>query len=147
MFSQLDEIPIMTMKYLLDASILFELFRSVPDAGVMKNLENYRFDIAIPRIVWNELTDRCSHLPDSRRNKVGGHFSKFVLLRVPILDYDKVAADWHDLELEYFKITKYTPPFVVGQVASIAAVNSLTLITKNIQEYDYFRDLQVDSWP
>jgi tRNA(fMet)-specific endonuclease VapC len=39
-----------------------------------------------------------------------------------------------------------TPPFIDGQIASIAAVNKLTLITFNTKDFKHFQDLSVVDW-
>jgi tRNA(fMet)-specific endonuclease VapC len=39
-----------------------------------------------------------------------------------------------------------TPPFVDGQIASIAKVNGLILVTKNIKDYRSFSRLKTENW-
>ena len=39
-----------------------------------------------------------------------------------------------------------TPPFVDGQIAAVAYVNDLTLITSNARDFEGFRGLRVRSW-
>ena len=39
-----------------------------------------------------------------------------------------------------------TPPFVDGQIAAIAHINDLVLITSNTGDFEHFRGLRVQSW-
>jgi tRNA(fMet)-specific endonuclease VapC len=38
------------------------------------------------------------------------------------------------------------PPFVDGQIAAIAAVNGLTLVTRNVRDFRRFAGLPVVNW-
>jgi hypothetical protein len=49
---------------------------------------------------------------------------------VPILPYDDRAAQWHAEERA--RLYQKTPPFIDGQIAAVAVVNELTLITNNL---------------
>ena len=39
-----------------------------------------------------------------------------------------------------------TPSFAGGQIAAVARVNGLALITANLTDYDAFRDIRVEDW-
>jgi tRNA(fMet)-specific endonuclease VapC len=39
-----------------------------------------------------------------------------------------------------------TPPFADGQIAAIAAVHGLTLVTANVADFRPFKGLQVRRW-
>jgi tRNA(fMet)-specific endonuclease VapC len=39
-----------------------------------------------------------------------------------------------------------TPSFVDGQIAAIANVNQLTLVTRNIVDYEGFSELDLQNW-
>ena len=69
-----------------------------------------------------------------------------VLESFPVLDYDREAADWHALERARLSAAGKTPPFVDGQIAAIAYVNQLVLITSNTADFKDFQGLQVRSW-
>jgi tRNA(fMet)-specific endonuclease VapC len=38
------------------------------------------------------------------------------------------------------------PAFVDGQIAAIAKVNQLILVTRNTADYEGFSDLQIENW-
>ena len=64
----------------------------------------------------------------------------------PVLDYDRKAADWHALERARLSAAGKTPPFADGQIAAIAHVNGLTLVTANTNDFRRFKGLRVRSW-
>ena len=39
-----------------------------------------------------------------------------------------------------------TPPFVDGQIAAIAKVSNLTLVTSNTGDFQGFKGLRIHSW-
>lgn len=64
----------------------------------------------------------------------------------PVLDYDRRAADWHAVERARLSAAGRTPPFVDGQIAAIARVNDLVLITSNKDDLRGFEGLRTRSW-
>ena len=63
-----------------------------------------------------------------------------------MLDYDREAADWHARERARLSAAGRTPPFVDGQIAAIAYVNDLILVTANVSDFENFRGLRVQNW-
>ena len=63
-----------------------------------------------------------------------------------MLDYDLDGADWHARERARLVAAGKTPPFVDGQIAAIACVNDLTLVTSNLDDFREFGELKVESW-
>ena len=63
-----------------------------------------------------------------------------------ILPYDERAADWHATERARLSSLGQTPPFVEGQIAAIASVNGLVLVTRNTSDYKLFSGLKVKNW-
>ena len=63
-----------------------------------------------------------------------------------MLDYNRDAADWHARERARLSAIGRTPPFVDGQIAAIAYVNDLILITLNTGDFENFEGLRVQSW-
>ncbi|MDE0202501.1 MAG: type II toxin-antitoxin system VapC family toxin [Rhodospirillaceae bacterium] len=135
------------MLYLLDTNVVSEPLRPQPAASVMRRLRQHDGEIAIPSPVWHELRFGCERLPPSRRRDAVERYIEIVVLRsFPVLDYDRVAADWHARERARLVAAGKTPPFVDSQIAAIACVNGLTLITSNIDDFREFEELKVQSW-
>ena len=65
---------------------------------------------------------------------------------MPILPYDHAAAEWHARERARLASRGETRPFVDGQIAAVAHVNDLTLVTFNDVDFRLFEGLRVVSW-
>lgn len=63
-----------------------------------------------------------------------------------ILPYDEQAAEWHARERARLSSQGRMPPFVDGQIAAIAKIHGLTLVTRNIQDFELFSDLVLENW-
>ncbi len=137
----------MTLKYLLDTNVVSEPLRPKPAAGVLRQLRNHEGEIAIPALVWHELRFGCARLARSRRRAaIERYIEDVVSASFPVLEYDQRAADWHALERARLIAAGRTPPFIDGQIAAIARVNDLTLVTSNKADFRGFKGLRVRSW-
>jgi len=135
------------VRYLLDTNIVSEPLRPQPAANVMRQLRQHDGEIAIPSPVWHELRFGCDRLPPSRRrDAVERYIESVVLQSFPVLGYDLEAADWHARERARLVAAGKTPPFVDGQIAAIACVNELTLVTSNLDDFGEFGELQLENW-
>jgi tRNA(fMet)-specific endonuclease VapC len=136
-----------TVTYLLDTNVVSEPLRSVPAPAVLRRLQRHDGECAIPSLVWHELWFGCIRLPRSRRRTaIERYLGEVVAASFPILDYDAPAAEWHAGERARLAAAGTTPPFVDGQIAAIALVNELTLVTANKADFRGFRGLRVENW-
>ena len=132
---------------MLDTNTVSEPLRPNPAAGVLRRLREHGGEAAIPAPVWHELRFGCARLARSRRREaVERYIETVVLASFPVLDYDREAADWHARERARLGADGRTPPFVDGQIAAIARVNDLILVTSNARDFNGFRELRVQSW-
>jgi tRNA(fMet)-specific endonuclease VapC len=69
-----------------------------------------------------------------------------VVALMPILPYDADAAQWHARERARLATAGKIPPFADGQIAAIARVNGLTLVSANLSDYAHFDGLRVLDW-
>jgi len=135
------------VRYLLDTNVVSEPMRPKPAPGILRGLCEHDGDIVIPAPVWHELRFGCARLAPSRRREALEHYIEDVVrANYPVLGYDQDAADWHALERARLAAVGCTPPFVDGQIAAIAVVNDLTLVTANVQDFDQFLQLKMQSW-
>ena len=103
--------------------------------------------MAIPAPVWHELRFGCARLPRSRRRAaIERYLEEVVRASLPILDYDQTAADWHAIERERLAAKGNPTSFVDGQIAAIAYVNDLILVTANTRDFEQYENLDVRSW-
>ena len=135
------------MRFLLDTNVVSEPLRPSPSTTIMRRLREHDGEMAIPSLVWHELRFGCARLPKSRRREViERYIDEVVAVSFPILDYDQQAADWHAVERARLVAAGRTPSLVDGQIAAIAHVNELTLVTSNKPDFTGFRGLQVKMW-
>ena len=135
------------MKYLLDTNVISEPLRPQPAKRIMRQLREHEDDIAIPAPVWHELRFGCARLPPSRqREAIERYIEDVVLASFPVLEYDQRAADWHAIERARLRAAGRTPPFIDGQIAAIACVSDLTLVTSNTGDFQGFKGLRIQSW-
>lgn len=135
------------MRYLLDISTVSEPLRSKPAPSILQGLHEHDGEAAIPSPVWHELRFGCAQLPPSpHRKAIERYVETVVLASFPVLPYDFAAANWHALERARLSATGSIPPFIAGQIAAIAYINDLILITSNTRTFEDFQGLQVQSW-
>ena len=137
----------MTLRFLLDTNTVSALlWPSVPPQLPAK-IEAHDGECAIASVVSHELRCGCDLLPPSRRRSALEAFLHDVVRpSFEMLDYDDRAADWHATERARLVRAGLTPAFVEGQIAAVARVNGLTLITDNIKDFSKFAELRVESW-
>lgn len=137
----------MSLKYLLDTNVVSEPLRPKPSRSVLRKLRRHDEEIAISSIVWHELRYGIERLPASRKREViERYLEEVVLTSMPILVYDREAAEWHAAERARLTARGETPAFVDGQIAAIARRHDLTLVTFNVSDFRRFDGLAVVSW-
>lgn len=133
--------------YLLDTNVVSEPLRPEPSEGVLRKLRVHGEESAIPAPVWHELRFGCARLPPSRRRDTFERYLEDVVLAsFPVLDYDREAADWHARQRARLVAAGQTPTFVDGQIAAIACVNDLVVVTSNTRDFQDFQGLRVEHW-
>jgi tRNA(fMet)-specific endonuclease VapC len=136
-----------SLVFLLDTNIISEPLRPSPNQQTLARLQQHTGEIATASVVWHELLFGCQRLAESaKRDAIEDYLTTVVAVEVPILPYDVDAASWHASERARLVAIGKTPPFVDGQIAAIAAVNDLTLVTANVSDYAYFEGVRVENW-
>ena len=137
----------MSLRYLLDTNIVSEPLRPNPAPATLRRLRLHEGEAAIASIVWHELQFGCSRLPKERRRAaIERYLEEVVLVSFPILDYNRTAAEWHGRERARLEAAGKAPLFIDGQIAAIAGVNDLVLVTGNKAHFRGFKGLQIQSW-
>ncbi len=72
--------------------------------------------------------------------------NEIVRSTIPILPYDINAATWHALERARLTSLGKTPAFADSQIAAVAKVNGLILVTNNVSDYQDFLEVTVVNW-
>jgi tRNA(fMet)-specific endonuclease VapC len=136
-----------SLKYLLDTNVVSEPLRPNPATAILRRLRRHEGETAIASIVWHELQFGCARLPKSRRRAaIERYLEEVVLASFPILDYGRTASEWHAGERARLEAAGKTPPFIDGQIAAIASINDLVLVTANKADFRGFKGLRIQSW-
>jgi tRNA(fMet)-specific endonuclease VapC len=137
----------LTPRYLLDTNIVSSPVAKIPNPEILSRLEQHGHECAIAAPVWHELQYGCRRLPrGKRRTALETYLHDVVQVSFPILPYDEVAAAWHGHERARLEKLGRPAPFVDGQIAAVAHVNGLVLVTVNTKDFARFRELEVENW-
>ena len=137
----------MTLRFLLDTNIVSEPLRPRPNSRLLQRLHLHQAEVAVAAVVWHELWFGCQRLPPSaKRTAIEAYLNEVVAVTMPVLPYDERAAEWHAAERARLTAAGKAPAFVDGQIAAIAAINALTLVTLNMPDYREFSELSVTDW-
>ncbi|MGE0544589.1 MAG: PIN domain-containing protein, partial [Dehalococcoidia bacterium] len=118
-----------------------------PNREITRRIRIHRTEIALAAPVLQELLFGVYRMPPSARRRELERFIDQVIRGVaPVLPYDEDAALWHAAERARLARARRTPSFVDGQIASIAAVNDLVLVTKNVRDFQHFQNLVIETW-
>ena len=135
------------MRFLVDTDILSEPLRPAPNAGVLAGLERHGGEVATSALNLHELLFGARRLPAGRRRRSLEGYARGVVARtLPVLPYDEKAAAWHADERARLERAGRTVPFTDGQIAAVAAVNELVLVTRSLRDFKPFRGLRVEDW-
>jgi tRNA(fMet)-specific endonuclease VapC len=134
-------------RFLLDTNVISEPLRPQPNPTVIQRLQQYQGEFAIASVTWHELLFGCYRLPTSkRRERIEQYLKQIVQPNIPILSYDQAGAEWFALERARLVTIGKTPAYPDGQIAAIAKVNGLILVTNNISDYTNFQEIQLENW-
>lgn len=135
------------LNYLLDSNILSEPSRPHPHVHVQSRLLAHRHEVCTAAPVLHEMRYGLVRMPDGRRKQELTRYLEYVLNQpLTIFPYDREAALWHAEERARLTSQGRTPPFIDGQIAAIAVVNNLTLVTRNTDDFVDFAGLTVENW-
>jgi tRNA(fMet)-specific endonuclease VapC len=136
-----------TNRYLLDTNIVSSPISKQPNREVLKRLEEHGHECAIAAPVWHELTFGCQRLPrGKRRDAIETYLQDVVRASFAVLSYDEDAAQWHGIERARLEGLGKPAPYTDGQIAAIAYVNELTLVTVNVKDFTRFKGVEVENW-
>ena len=136
----------MSSVFLLDTNVFSEALRPQPRHRILQKITRHEYEIAIASVVWHELRYGLERLPPSLRRVSGERYLNEIATTMPMLNYDRAAAEWHARERARLTARGLTPPILDGQIAAIAAVNGLTVVTFNTAHFNRFEGLRVENW-
>ena len=119
------------MLFLLDTNIISEPLRSRPNRS--------------PGVEWQNFAYRLP-IESNKRQIIEVYLQREIKQKIPIIPYDIAAAEWFAREQARLTAIGKTPAYADGQIAAIAQVNNLTLVTNNVADYSNFQNLKIENW-
>lgn len=114
---------------------------------ILTRLEKHQGEIATSSVTWHEMLFGAAISKSTRKRELIGAFLREVVgPTLPVLSYDGPAAEVHAIERARLSALGKTPPFADGQIAAIARVNGLVLVTRNVSDFRAFEKLEVENW-
>ncbi|MCK5198567.1 MAG: type II toxin-antitoxin system VapC family toxin [Spirochaetales bacterium] len=137
----------MNARYLLDTNIISEPLRAVPDQRVIDNMKINEGKTVLCSPVLHELRYGMERLPESKKKAlIRAYIDTVIMPSLPILPYASEAAVIHAGLRAKLEAKGQTTGYVDSQIASIAMVNNLTLVTRNIKDFENIEGLKVEDW-
>ncbi|HXW52676.1 MAG TPA: type II toxin-antitoxin system VapC family toxin [Myxococcota bacterium] len=135
------------LNYLLDSNVIAEPVRPHPNKNVLRRLEAHKGELCSASIVFHEILYGIFRLTDSKKKQyLTNYLRDAVQPAIQFFPYDHEAAVWHAKERARLEGMGKNPSFADGQIASIAYVNSLVVVTRNIDDFLNFDGLRVENW-
>ena len=133
------------MRYLLDTNILSEITRPQPQAKVVATLRLNRPLSVTSSITWHELQYGVRRLPAGKRRR---QLELYLLnlAGLPILVYDEQAAARHAAARVWLESQGKCMSHADGQIAAVAEVHGLTVVTRNLADFRHYPGIQLENW-
>ena len=135
------------MKYLLDTNIISEPMKLEANIGVMNRLALESIFSCTSATVWHELWYGVNLLKDGKRRD--GLESYLYFLSddgFSVLPFCKKAAEWLADERVRLKGKGIIPTKYDSEIAAVASVNQLVVVTRNTEDFLAFNNLAVENW-
>ena len=135
------------IKYLLDTNIVSEPAKIQPNKSVMQHLAKHDGEYAIASIVWHEMVYGCELLTSStRKTQLQSYLAMLLRNGLIVLPYDQPAADFYAKERARLQLSGKTCAYADGEIAAIAISQNLTLVTRNIKDFENFQGISLKNW-
>lgn len=133
--------------FLLDSNVLSEPLRPAPSPRLLARLEEHQNRLFTSSTVWHELHFGVERLARGRRRlAIEAYLAELAASELVILPYQADAAQWHAGERARLQREGLTPAFADGQIAAVAHVNGLVLVTANLSDFAHFEGLHLANW-
>jgi|GEM_PF-32566 len=145
--SLLRKLSLILMKYLLDTNIISEPMKSEANTGVMNRLALDSIFSCTSSTVWHELWYGVKLLDDGkRRNSLYSYLNLIIEDGFTVLPFCQNAAEWLADERVRLKAKGIVPAKYDSEIAAVASVNQLIVVTRNTEDFSVFNDLEIENW-
>lgn len=135
------------MHYLLDTNIISEPTRIQPNQQVIQQLELKTVFSCTSATVWAELWYGV-HLLErgKRKQELTDYLTTLAEDGFTILPFCQNAAEWLAHEKARLKKRGIISSKYDNEIAAVAMVNDLTLVTRNTDDFIIFDELRLENW-
>lgn len=135
------------ISYLLDTNILSEPVVAQPDPFVLERIKANSNALAISSVTWQEAVYGMLLLPAGRRREqIEDYLFRRIRPSLPIIGFDERAAQWQAEQRARLRQMGRTASYPDAQIAAIAAVNGLVLVTRSVADFADFTGLRIENW-
>jgi tRNA(fMet)-specific endonuclease VapC len=135
------------MKYLLDTNIISEPMKQQPNQNMMNRLALDSIFACTSATVWHELWHGIHLLPNGeRRIDLESYLKQLKKDDFSILPFCHMSAEWLAKERVRLRKQGVTPAKYDSEIAAVATINQLTIVTRNVDDYSVFEGLHVENW-
>jgi tRNA(fMet)-specific endonuclease VapC len=131
---------------LLDTNAIAEAVRPKPNAVFVRRLHANETKLAIASVTLHEALYGVERLPDGKRKEMLREYMRDVVAKMAVFPYDAEAAEWHARERVRLETTGRKMPYPDGQIAAIAVVRGLTIVTANVRDFRGVEGLRIENW-
>lgn len=135
------------VRYLLDTNIVSEPVVARPNPFVLDRIKGNGASLAISSVTWQEVLYGMFLLPaGKRRDQIEDYLFRRIRPALPIIGFEERAARWQAEQRASLRQVGKSPSYADSQIAGIAAVNNLVLVTRNVDDFADFEGLQIENW-
>ena len=137
----------MRIRFLLDTNVLSELSKARPNENIVAQIGKYDGQCVTASLVIHEIKYGIARLPEGKtKHNLQLFLKQLTSYQFQVLPYDNEAASFHASKRSRLTGKGLTPSFIDGQIAAIAAVNNLVLVTRNTRDFENFDRLTLKNW-
>ena len=136
----------MTLRFLLDTNVVSEWVKLQPDPDVLAAMRQHESACAVAAPTLEELAVGLSRLVPRRRRDDLERWLTALAQQLPVLPYDAQAAWWWGVERARLERLGRPVPRPDGSIAAVAATQGLTLVTRNLKDFQPMVGFERISW-
>lgn len=135
------------MRYLLDTNIISEPTRIQCNQKVIQQLELNTIFSCTSATVWTELWYGVHLLEQGKRKQeLSNYLTTLAEGGFSVLPFCQNAAEWLANEKARLKKRGIISSKYDNEIAAVAVVNNLTLVTRNTDDFAIFDELKLENW-